>query len=54
MFRIEIAGLVIRIENRFDYVRNLCRDYMTSPDRQVDIAVSVSEEEIRWEIENAS
>ena len=53
MFQIETAGLVIRIENRFDYVRNLCRDYMTSPDRPADIAVSVSEEELRQEAETA-
>ena len=53
MFQIETAGLVIRIENRFDYVRNLCRDYMTSPDRPADIAVSVSEEELQLEAETA-
>ena len=73
MFQIEIAGLVVRIENRFDYVRNLCREYIISgttadlsngthnftgsdrgPDRCPDITVSVSEEELRWEIEKAS
>ena len=53
MFQIEAAGLVIRIENRFDYVHDLCAKYKTSPDRPADITVSVSEEEIRWEIENA-
>ncbi len=53
MFQIEAAGLVIRIENRFDYVRNMCRDYIISPDRPADIAVSVSEEELRREIEKA-
>ncbi len=51
MFQIEAAGLVIRIDNRFDYVRDLCRDYITAPDRPADIAVSVSEEEMRREIE---
>ena len=45
MFQIEAAGLVIRIENRYDDVRDLCRDYLTAPDRPADIAVSVSEEE---------
>ena len=49
MFQIELAGLVIRIENRFAYVQNLCRDYLASPDRPADIAVSVSEAEVRRE-----
>ena len=54
MFRIEIAGLVIRIENRYDYVHDLCREYIiedssdSSADASVDdISISVSEEEIR-------
>ncbi len=53
MFQIEVAGLVIRIENRFDYVRDLCEDYITALDRPADITVSVTEEELRREIEKA-
>ena len=53
MFQIEVAGLVIRIENRFDYVRNLCGDYIADLDRPADITVSVSEEELRREAEKA-
>ena len=60
MFRIEIAGLVIRIENRYDYVHDLCREYIiedssdSSADASVDdISISVSEEEIRQEAEKA-
>ena len=53
MFQIEAAGLVIRIENRFSYVQNMCREYITEQDRQADITVSVSEEELRREIEKA-
>ena len=53
MFQIEAAGLVIRIENRFDYVQNLCREYMAAPERPADITVSVSEEDLRREIERA-
>ena len=51
MFQIETACLVIRIENRYDYVKNLCREYITEPDRPADITVSVSEEELRREME---
>ena len=53
MVQIEAARLVIRMENRFEYVRNLCRDYITSDDRPADITVSVTEEELRREIEKA-
>ena len=51
MFQIEIAGLVIHIENRFEDVYHLCRDYITREDKQADIRVSVSDEEIEKEQE---
>ena len=50
MFQIEIAGLLIRIENRFNYARDLCSEYVTVQDRPADITVSVTEEELRQEI----
>ncbi len=53
MFQIEVADLVIRIDHRFDFVRNLCREYMTAPERPADINVSVSAEELHREIEKA-
>ena len=51
MFQIEAAGLVIQIENRYDYIYDLCREYRTSPDRPADITVAVSEKELQEEIE---
>ncbi len=53
MFQIEVAGLVIRVENRFDYVRELCRAYIVPSGRPADFAVSVSAEELRREMEKA-
>ena len=53
MVQIEAAGLVIRMENRFDYVRHLCREYMTDENRLPDITVSATEEELREEIAKA-
>ncbi len=53
MFQIEVAGLVIRVENRYPDVRELCRDYITGDDRKADICVSVSEEELQTEIDKA-
>ena len=51
MFQIETAGLVIRIENRYEDVRNLCIDYITDEERKPDLIISASEEEIRREME---
>ena len=53
VFQIEVAGLVIGIENRFDYVHDLCVKYKTSLERPADIIVSATEREIQQEIENA-
>lgn len=50
MFQIEVAGLVIRIKNRFKYVQDLCTEYKTSPDRPADIIISVSEEKLHQEM----
>lgn len=47
MFQIEMAGLVIRIGNRFEAIRRQCRDYLTDLDRPADIAVSVSDEDLQ-------
>ena len=53
MFQIEAAGLVIRIENRYDYVKNLCMEYVTDDNRTPDITVAVTEEELRAEVDKA-
>ncbi len=53
MFQIEVANLVICIDNRFDFVRNMCGEYIVEQDRPADITVSVLEEELRREIEKA-
>ena len=53
MFQIETAGLVIRIDHRYEDVRNLCWDYITGEERKTDICISVSEEELQEEIDKA-
>lgn len=53
MFRIEVAELVVRIENLYPDIRELCRDYITGDERNADIIVSVSEEELQEEIDKA-
>ncbi len=52
MFNIKIADLVIGIENKYEYVRWLCREYVTDME-ETDFSVSVTETEIRKEQENS-
>lgn len=50
MFTIEIAGIIINIQNKHKYVESICRDFIT--DRQnFDFSVSVSSEEFSKERE---
>ena len=51
MFQIELAGLQIRIDNRFDHVREICRGYLAAGQAPADVAVSVTPEELRLEKE---
>lgn len=53
MFQIEIAGLTVRILNRFSYVRNLCSNYIVPNEYIPDIIVEISERELRREIDKA-
>ncbi len=45
MFKIKLAGLVIEIDNKYDFIKNQCVDYYTS-DEAVDIKASCTEEDI--------
>ena len=54
MFRIEVADLIICIENRFDYVRELCNEYITAKQCCADLIISVSAQELRQETEKTA
>lgn len=45
MFNIEAAGLVICIRNHYDYIKDLCRNYIVPENREPDITVEVKKEE---------
>lgn len=53
MFYIKIADLKIRIRNRYNYVFDLCKNYIIDECDEVDIDVSVSEEQIEKEVTEA-
>ncbi len=44
MFCIEIAGLLVEIDNRYDEIEKRCRDYIVEPDREPDIRVKTTDE----------
>lgn len=47
MFHIRLADIVFRIDNTYNYIEEMCRDYMCEDEAQVSL--SVTEEEIRKE-----
>ena len=53
MFYICIADLNICIDNKYDYVERLCREYMIDAPDRIDMSVSVSSEAVRTEMEIA-
>lgn len=48
MFHVKIAGVTIGIDNRYDYIENLCRDYIVSGEPS-DFTVRTTEEEMERE-----
>lgn len=50
MFYIRIADLNVRIDNKYEYVFRLCRDYIIEDVENVDIICQVSEEDIDKEL----
>lgn len=50
MFVVCLADLNIAIENKYDYIKAMCRDYIT--DNKADFCVSATDEEIQAEDKN--
>ena len=51
MLYIRMADMCIRIENKYDHVTHLCRHYTVDPTDRVDLSVSVTDEQIRQELD---
>ena len=47
MFNIKIADIVIGVENKYEYIREMCRDYIT--EEKAEFCVSATDEEIMSE-----
>ena len=48
MFTVKLAELVIRIENKYEFIKDMCADYIM-PDCNADLTVSVTDGEIEYE-----
>ncbi len=48
MFTLRIADLNFRIENKYEHIKNMCRDYIVSDD-EYDLYINPTEEEIASE-----
>lgn len=46
MFKIEMAGFVIGIYNKYEFVKRQCADYIVDDERKMDFTVSASEEDL--------
>lgn len=51
MFKIKIADLVIQIENKYEFIKNQCKDYIVTSNK-ADIVASCTDEEIEAEHTN--
>ena len=54
MLYIRLAEKCIRIDNRYDYVQRLCRDFICEPTDTPDLSVRVSDAQIAEEMKNGS
>ena len=54
MFNIRIADIIVNIDNKYDYVKNICKDYIVDDSAAVDIAVEISEKLIDEELNRAT
>lgn len=51
MFNIEIAGLVITVDNRYQYIEERCRDYITEKENTTGIILSATDDMMNNSIE---
>lgn len=50
MFNIRIAELVVRIDNKYDFVREFCKDYIVNDELPADIEILTIDREVMDEI----
>lgn len=52
MFNIKMADLIIKIDNKYDYVFKLCKDYIVGDDEKEDMFICVNDDDILTEQNN--
>lgn len=53
MFKIKIADFIVEIQNKYNHIPSLCKDYIVN-DGEPDFIISCTDEEIKAEISNYS
>lgn len=51
MYYMEIAELLIRVENKYDYLKNVSEKYIVEPDRECDAYIAPTEEDIQFSLD---
>ena len=54
MFKIKIADLVVEINNKFDFVKKVCKDYIVDENTKSDFSVCVTQEELEKDKKTAN
>lgn len=58
MFMIRMAGLLIQVNNRYEHIREKCRDYIVETDEKPDLIMEASDADIEhskaWKIREAN
>lgn len=51
MFYIEIADILVRVENKYDYLEQISKDFIVVPDRECDAYLSPTDEDIQFSLD---
>lgn len=51
MFYVEMAGLLVKVENHYDYLAEVSREYMVEPTREHDAIIAATDEDIRFSLD---
>lgn len=50
MFYIRMADLLIRVDNLYPYMEDVCRDYIVHPDREEDAYIAATPEDVEFSL----
>lgn len=51
MFYMKVADLLIRVENKYDYLKSVSEEYIVEPDRECDAYIVSTDEDIQFSLD---